>query len=349
MNTSFGNLVQNILNTVMDALRQKNQEKMTIMIIPHSQDKIFSVHISWLMIIFLAGTLALVIGITSYGKYNQAKAEAEVEELRSLYGVNFQNAVNLQKAAHSIIETNSRLTDNLKTIAVQSGFSDESTGRLPDYSDARSIAESSLRTEILKRAEMAPGSNYLQSVYSYKTNTVYFSEISPLLYSLSSFIGDGLGIYNAKPMGRPVRMSGLLRDTSPYGIRLDPVTRSRLEFHTGMDIAGPYGTPIYATASGTVAKAYFMGAGYGNFVVVDHEFGYQTLYGHLSKFIVKNGQRIRKGQLIGYMGATGRVTGVHLHYEIFLANNRIDPKSFLCSVDFKSLLCRRFHAGSENN
>jgi murein DD-endopeptidase MepM/ murein hydrolase activator NlpD len=348
MNTSFGNLIQAVYNYITDRLSKKNQEKMTIMIIPHSQDKIFSIHISWLMLLFLAGTVLSVLSITSYGYYNQKKMQQEIETLKSLYGVNYQNAVNLQKAAFSIKETNTELNENLRKIALTAGFRDSDISSLMDYSDARSAADYRLRNEILVRSEMLPGSNYLQSVYTYKANTVLFEDMGRLISSLNSFLKDGIGIYSAQPMGRPVQMVSGLHDTSPYGIRLDPVTRVRLEFHTGMDMAGPAGTPIYATAPGIVKKAVRMDYGYGNFVVIDHSYGYSTLYGHLTNFIVQAGQKISRHQLIGYMGMTGRVTGVHLHYEVFRGNDRIDPKSFLCSTDFKSQLCRRWHASTEN-
>jgi len=108
--------------------------------------------------------------------------------------------------------------------------------------------------------------------------------------------------------------------SSSMGPRTDPVTGGA-DYHAGLDIAGDKGQPVYATASGTIAQLGYQGA-YGNLVVVDHGFGLQTRYGHLSRFSVKKGDHVKRGDVIGQLGATGRATGNHLHYEI-LANGRL--------------------------
>jgi murein DD-endopeptidase MepM/ murein hydrolase activator NlpD len=109
--------------------------------------------------------------------------------------------------------------------------------------------------------------------------------------------------------------------TSGMGFRRDPVTGAASDYHGGLDIAGEKGQPVYATASGTVATAGYRGD-YGNLVVIDHGFGLESKYGHLSKFTVKPGQKVRRGDIIGSVGATGKATGFHLHYEV-LANGRL--------------------------
>ncbi len=108
--------------------------------------------------------------------------------------------------------------------------------------------------------------------------------------------------------------------SSSMGPRTDPLTGGA-DFHAGLDIAGDKGQPVYATASGTITQLGYQGA-YGNLVVVDHGFGLQTRYGHLSRFSVKKGAHVKRGDVIGQLGATGRATGNHLHYEI-LANGRL--------------------------
>lgn len=104
------------------------------------------------------------------------------------------------------------------------------------------------------------------------------------------------------------------RVSSPYGHRKDPITRQP-EFHMGVDIANAYGSPVKAADAGTVI---FVGenGGYGNLVIISHSNGYSTRYGHLSRFAVKYGQKVRQGQVIAYVGSTGHVTGPHLHFEI---------------------------------
>ncbi|TBL78686.1 M23 family metallopeptidase [Paenibacillus thalictri] len=115
--------------------------------------------------------------------------------------------------------------------------------------------------------------------------------------------------------------------TSPFGYRKDPFT-AKLSFHRGMDIAGPTGDPVYATAEGVVHTVGF-DKFHGNHVVIDHSRGVRTWYMHLSKTAVKTGEPVRKGQSIGQVGSTGRSTGPHLHYEVQLHGKSADPAPYL--------------------
>ena len=116
--------------------------------------------------------------------------------------------------------------------------------------------------------------------------------------------------------------------TSGYGIRSDPF-RGRAAMHAGIDLAGPMGTPVYATADGTVGRSEWNNGGYGNLVEIDHGQGIQTRYGHLSQRIAIAGQRVHRGDLIGLMGSTGRSTGSHLHYEVRIDGRAVNPVPFL--------------------
>jgi murein DD-endopeptidase MepM/ murein hydrolase activator NlpD len=118
--------------------------------------------------------------------------------------------------------------------------------------------------------------------------------------------------------------------TSGYGIRSDPF-RGRAAMHAGIDLAGPMGTPIYATADGIVGRSEWNNGGYGNLVEIDHGQGIQTRYGHLSQRIAQPGQRVHRGDLIGLMGSTGRSTGSHLHYEVRIDGRAVNPTPFLQS------------------
>ena len=116
--------------------------------------------------------------------------------------------------------------------------------------------------------------------------------------------------------------------TSRFGYRPDPVERGNTELHAGMDIRGDKGETVRSTANGKVIWADWYG-GYGNCVRIAHGNGYSTLYGHLSALNVKNGQSIQAGDIIGYIGSTGRSTAPHLHYEVRLNNKPINPNRFL--------------------
>lgn len=133
----------------------------------------------------------------------------------------------------------------------------------------------------------------------------------------------------AIPSAQPVER---LAFTSNYGIRSDPF-RGVAAMHAGVDIPGPVGTPVYATADGTVDRAERSG-GYGNLVELDHGKGIQTRYGHLSKILVEAGTRVHRGQLIALMGSTGRSTGPHLHYEVRIDGHAVNPVPFLQTADY---------------
>jgi murein DD-endopeptidase MepM/ murein hydrolase activator NlpD len=115
--------------------------------------------------------------------------------------------------------------------------------------------------------------------------------------------------------------------TSRTGGRADPFT-GEADYHPGLDISADKGTPVYATADGTISQASFSGA-YGNLVVIDHNFGLETRYGHLSAFRTERGRAVKRGDVIGLVGSTGRATGPHLHYEVRVNGRILNPLSFL--------------------
>lgn len=121
--------------------------------------------------------------------------------------------------------------------------------------------------------------------------------------------------------------------TSGYGTRTDPF-RGGAARHQGIDLAAPVGTPIYATADGTVSEAGYNRGGYGNLIKLNHGRGIETRYGHLSRILVSPGQRVTRGQLIGRMGSTGRSTGSHLHYEVRIDGRAVNPIPFMKSNDY---------------
>lgn len=129
------------------------------------------------------------------------------------------------------------------------------------------------------------------------------------------------------PAIQPVSNKDLTRIASGFGYRIDPIYKTT-KMHAGIDFTAPQGTPIYATAMGTIKIAGNTGNGYGNHVVINHGYGYETLYGHMAKIKVKSGQQVARGEVIGWVGSTGKSTGPHLHYEVHKNNNKIDPVYF---------------------
>jgi murein DD-endopeptidase MepM/ murein hydrolase activator NlpD len=129
------------------------------------------------------------------------------------------------------------------------------------------------------------------------------------------------------PAIQPVNNKDLSHMASGYGYRSDPYTKIT-KFHYGMDFTAPKNTPVYASGDGVVVRADSKSSGYGNHIRIDHGFGYVSLYAHLNKYNVQVNQRVKRGDLIGYVGSTGRSKAPHLHYEIFKDNERINPVNF---------------------
>jgi murein DD-endopeptidase MepM/ murein hydrolase activator NlpD len=129
------------------------------------------------------------------------------------------------------------------------------------------------------------------------------------------------------PAIQPVSNKGLTRVASGFGYRIHPIYKTTI-LHTGIDFTSPIGTEIYATGNGTIEKVEYNGRGYGNNVTIDHGYGYETLYGHMSRFNVRPGQRVKRGDIIGYVGNTGSSTGPHVHYEVIKNGQKIDPINF---------------------
>ena len=132
------------------------------------------------------------------------------------------------------------------------------------------------------------------------------------------------------PAIQPVANKDLKRMASGYGYRIHPIYKTR-KFHWGMDFSAPKGTPVYATGNGTIEKVKRSRRGYGNQVKINHGFGYVTFYAHLQKYTVRKNQKVKRGDLIGYVGTSGTSTAPHLHYEVIKGKRKLNPVYFYFS------------------
>jgi len=153
-----------------------------------------------------------------------------------------------------------------------------------------------------------------------------FKQLFTSWKKLDTLAGGAIAI----PSDKPVRTAEF---TSAFGVRSDPFRRGAA-MHAGIDLAGPVGTPIHATADGVVLRSGWNSGGYGNLVEIDHGRGIVTRYGHLSSLGVQPGARVTRGQVIGRMGSTGRSTGSHLHYEVRIDDRPVNPIPFMRSTDY---------------
>ncbi|MCA0151698.1 M23 family metallopeptidase [Winogradskyella vincentii] len=188
------------------------------------------------------------------------------------------------------------------------------------FDNSQLIAETNKRLDILEKAIVVQSKS--------------LDEIAKLAEDKEKFL-------EAIPAIQPVNNVSLTRVASGYGFRTDPFTKVR-KFHFGMDFTAPRGTPVYATGDGIVKRADNSATGYGKHIRIDHGFGYVSLYAHLYKYNVRVNQRVKRGDLIGFVGSTGRSEAPHLHYEVFKDGNRINPINFyygnLSAEEFDKLL-----------
>ncbi|HJW15862.1 MAG TPA: M23 family metallopeptidase [Flavisolibacter sp.] len=160
---------------------------------------------------------------------------------------------------------------------------------------------------------------------------------------IAGLINNKEKLLAATPAIQPVSNKDLNRIASGFGYRIDPIYKT-VKMHAGLDFTAAQGTPIYATANGVVKTAGNTGNGYGNHVVINHGYGYETLYGHMVRVKARVGQRVDRGDLIGYVGSTGKSTGPHCHYEVHKNGQKLDPVYFfyndLSPQQFDELLKR---------
>lgn len=138
---------------------------------------------------------------------------------------------------------------------------------------------------------------------------------------------DKTKLLAAIPAIQPVANKDLKRMASGFGLRVDPFTKAR-KMHNGMDFSAQIGTPVYATGDGKVIRADNRASGFGNHIRIDHGYGYTTVYAHLNDYNVRKGQKVKRGEVIGFVGNTGRSRGPHLHYEVWLNKEKLNPVNF---------------------
>lgn len=189
----------------------------------------------------------------------------------------------------------------------QAGF-----GGSDRYTNLEGYDNSKLMIEVTKRLDRITKQLYIQSKS--------FDDVVKMAKNKEILIAS-------IPAIMPINNKNLKHAPSGFGWRTHPIYKTQ-EFHPGMDFTAEQGTPIYATGNGVVENADAGAQGYGNHVVVNHGFGYKTLYAHMSRMAVKPGAKVNRGDLLGYVGSTGLSTGPHLHYEVIKNGEKVNPINF---------------------
>lgn len=258
-------------------------------------------------------TFAILVS-TPYFETPKAKFRArEIENLKLNYAI-LNSKINQLDVVIAEIENRDnnlyRVYFNTNGIPIserKSGFADANRyKKLEGYTNSQLVLNTTKRMDILSK-ELAIQSKSLD----------YILQLAKAKDKLLAAI----------PAIQPVRNENLKRMASGFGYRTDPFTKAR-KMHEGMDFTAKIGTPIFATGDGVVEKADNTASGYGNHIVINHGFGYETLYGHLSRYNCKAGQKVKRGDVIGYVGSTGRSEGPHLHYEVHQGGKVVNPLNF---------------------
>jgi murein DD-endopeptidase MepM/ murein hydrolase activator NlpD len=195
---------------------------------------------------------------------------------------------------------------------------------IPDSARAKEIE---IEKEIATVAKMKDNELVTSIVSSIANLTSRIKSQSKSYDELAKLVENKEQLLAHTPAIQPVSNKDLTRIASGFGYRIDPVYKTT-KMHAGIDFTAPQGTPIYATADGTVSTAGNTGNGYGNHVIINHGYGYETLYGHMVRVKARNGQAVKRGEVIGWVGSTGKSTGPHCHYEVHKYGNKIDPIYF---------------------
>ena len=285
--------------------------------------------ILFLLASFLFGTLGLIV-LLNTSLVNTPKELSQARELKN-YELQFQ-LLNKKMAQIEDVLANIEERDNniyrlyFEADPIPAEQRNAGFGGVNRYKDLEGFQNSDLIINTTQRLEKLQKRMVIQSKS--------LDEITDLAEVKAELLAS-------IPAIQPVRNKDLKRMASGYGWRSDPFTKVR-KFHYGMDFTSPRGTPIYATGDGKVIRADNRATGYGNHIRIDHGFGYKTIYAHLSKYKVKKGQKVKRGDIIGYVGSTGRSQAPHLHYEVWKDKKRINPINFyygsLSAAEFEALL-----------
>ncbi|PWT73748.1 MAG: peptidase M23 [Bacteroidetes bacterium] len=192
---------------------------------------------------------------------------------------------------------------------------------IPDSARAKALAQQ----EEIKLVSSMDQDNLSSSIATTLNNLNARINFQTKSYNeINGFIKNKEILLACTPAIQPVSNKDLKRIASGFGYRIDPVYKTT-KFHAGLDFSAPQGTPIYATANGTVETAGNTGNGYGNHVVINNGYGYSTLFGHMFRIKVRPGQKVKRGEIIGWVGNTGKSTGPHCHYEVHRNGEPVDP------------------------
>ena len=261
----------------------------------------------------LTGFIMVVIFLQFFDSPKEKILNREIQQLSIQYKI----LGNKLKNAEIVLDDLQKRDDNIYRLIFEADPIPKSIrkagyGGVNRYQDLTGFKNSELVISTSKKIDQVTKQLYIQSKS--------FDEIIKLAQNKTKMLAS-------IPAIQPVSNKDLSRMASGFGNRIHPIYKTR-KFHAGMDFSAKTGTPIYATGDGEISKIKRSRKGYGNHVVINHGFGYKTLYAHMSKYIVKKRQKVKRGDIIGYVGNTGTSVAPHLHYEVHKDGKKINPVNF---------------------
>ena len=254
-----------------------------------------------------------LVFVTIFDSPKEKALKREIEQLSVQYNLINREMENIENILEDLQDTD----DNLyRTIfgaePIPATLRKSGEGGVNRYKDLEGYSNSKLVIETTSRLDKIQKSLYLQSKS--------FDDIIQMAQGKEDML-------RSIPAIMPISNKDLTRTASGYGLRMHPIYKI-VRFHSGMDFTAPLGTDVYATGDGTISVVQSSQRGLGKHIVIDHGFGYTSVYAHLNGFNVRKGQKVRRGDIIGYVGNTGTSVANHLHYEIKLNGNYVDPVNY---------------------
>lgn len=349
---SFSNRLKRKTAEVRKRLREKGNERITFLVIPHNDKAIVNMQLSNYVIALGIFSLIFIIVASVFAVNMQRNIQGEADKLqdrdkayvneRELYVRKYHEMVvqqDLFKKQFGKVIKQARLLEGEEEIFIDDDVLRDSAVQMLDaegedyvrslsYKENRTIKFLNFETTL----KIAQGKSQEEGFYFYPEVTLYrklkldMKQTTGAVVMLQQLLKEREVVQQALPYHWPLAGGHF---TSFFGGRISPFGHSR-DFHTGVDLADATGTPIYAAADGRVVGCGYSG-GYGLSAKISHPYGFQTLYGHMSSLYATCGSYVRKGQMIGRVGATGRATGPHLHYEVRIMDHPVNPMPYLTS------------------
>lgn len=256
------------------------------------------------------GLIIVTIAYKYFPSANEKRLQQQNEDLRQSYAIISQEIAGLRQEMN---ELERRDNEIYRSIFEASPIPDSARLKQMEQTKEVQLVRNLGESELIYSITQQLNNLKLKTAYQAKSYEV----VGEMLRNKEKLLA-------AIPAIQPVSNKNLNRIASGFGVRIDPVYKVA-KMHAGLDFTAPQGTPIYATADGVIKEASYNTGGYGNNVVINHGYGYETLYAHMYRVKIKQGETVKRGEVIGWVGSTGKSTGPHCHYEVHKNGQPVDP------------------------